>query len=136
ADPESGLGILSDPSTSRARQPVLLAELPAEVQARYREGGLLVVTKTNRMSTVHRRARMDYIGVRRLADDGSTIGELRLLGLFTSKAYMESVSRIPLLRRKLADVTSTEGLIAGSHDHKAVVTLVESFPKDELFGLP
>src|SRR5690606_29162939 len=42
----------------------------------------------------------------------------------------------PLLRRKLADVTSTEGLIAGSHDHKAVVTLVESFPKDELFGLP
>src|SRR5690606_5154946 len=46
ADPESGLGILSDPSTSRARQPVLLAELPAEVQARYREGGLLVVTKT------------------------------------------------------------------------------------------
>src|SRR5690606_41944605 len=61
---------------------------------------------------------------------------MRLLGLFTSKAYMESVTHIPVLRRKLADVTAAEDLIAGSHDYKAVVSLIESFPKDELFGLP
>ena len=134
--PDSGLGILSDPSKSKVCEPVPFSELPEEVVARYREGGLLVISKTNSLSTVHRRARMDYIGVRRLGPNGETVGEVRLLGLFTSKAYMESVSRIPVLRRKLAEVTAAEDLIEGSHDYKAVVSLIESFPKDELFGLP
>ena len=134
--PGTGLGILSDPRKSKTREPVPFSRLPDEVVARYREGGLLVISKTNSLSTVHRRARMDYIGIRRLGPNGETVGEMRLLGLFTSKAYMESVSRIPVLRRKLAEVTSAEDLIEGSHDYKAVVSLVESFPKDELFGLP
>src|SRR5690606_12060716 len=107
-----------------------------EVQARYREGDLLVLSKTNRLSTVHHRARMDYVGVRLLSDDGRTIGELRLLGHLTSRAHMESVTRIPILRRKLAAVAESDDLVEGSHDQKAVVTLVETFPKDELFGLP
>src|SRR5690606_24413732 len=115
---------------------VPFSSLPDEVVARYRQGGLLVISKTNSLSTVHRRARMDYIGIRRVGPNGETVGEMRLLGLFTSKAYMESVTHIPVLRRKLADVTAAEDLIAGSHDYKAVVSLIESFPKDELFGLP
>ena len=135
-EPDSGLGILSDPSTSRAAEPVPLSSLPEEVQARYREGDLLVLSKTNRLSTVHHRARMDYVGVRLLSDDGRTIGELRLLGHLTSRAHMESVTRIPILRRKLAAVAESDDLVEGSHDQKAVVTLVETFPKDELFGLP
>lgn len=134
--PESGLGILSDPAKSKTREPVPFSSLPDEVVARYRQGGLLVISKTNSLSTVHRRARMDYIGIRRVGPNGETVGEMRLLGLFTSKAYMESVTHIPVLRRKLADVTAAEDLIAGSHDYKAVVSLIESFPKDELFGLP
>src|SRR5690606_41295341 len=82
------------------------------------------------------RAPMDDIGGRGLGPNGETVVEVRPLGLFTSKAYMESVSRIPVLRRKLAEVTAAEDLIEGSHDYKAVVSLIESFPKDELFALP
>jgi glutamate dehydrogenase len=133
---ETGLGILSDPDRSKASSPLPLAELPPELRARYEGGDLLVISKTNRRSTVHRQGKMDYVGVRVMGEDGRGVGEARLLGLFTSKAYMESVARIPILRRKLADIESSEDLIAGSHDQKEIVTLVESFPKDELFGLP
>ena len=133
---DSGLGILSKEEDSRLRQPVLLSSLPSELAARYEKGDLLVITKTNRPSTVHRRARMDYVGVRILGEGGITEGEARLLGLFTSKAYYERASRTPVLRGKLEHITRTEELIEGSHDHKAVVELFESFPKDELFGVP
>jgi glutamate dehydrogenase len=134
--PDTGLGILSDPARSKASEPVPLRDLPAELRTRYEGGDLLVISKTNRRSTVHRRARMDYVGVRLVDEGGNSVGEARLVGLFTSKAYMESVARIPMLRQKLADVESSEDLIAGSHDQKAIVSLVESFPKDELFALP
>lgn len=134
--PGTGLGILSDTDRSRASRPLPLDQLSPELRARWEHGDLLVVSKTNRLSTVHRRARMDYVSVRLVAPDGETRGEARLLGLFTAKAYMDSVTRIPVLRRKLAEIQSDEDLVEGSHDYKAVAELVENYPKDELFGLP
>ncbi len=131
--PGSGLGILEDDSRSNVSEPVLLDDLRPELAARYQSGELLVITKTNRLSPVHRRVKMDYIGIRILAADGTTKGEARLVGLFTSKAYMEPSSRTPILRKKLAAIVSAEDLIEGSHDHKAVVSLFEGFSKHELF---
>src|SRR5262249_45970187 len=98
--------------------------------------GLLVVSKTNSVSEVHRHARMDYIGVRRTGPDRQVTGERRILGLFTSKAYMEPNSETPLIRRKFRRVLRGADLIPGSHDYKAAVELLESFPKDELFVAP
>ena len=98
------------------------------------EGDLLIVSKTNRLSTVHRRVRMDYVGVRKIAHDGRVAGEARMLGLFTSKAYAEPASQTPLLNRKLRQILRHEDLIEGSHDYKAAVALFDSFPKDELFS--
>ena len=66
----------------------------------------------------------------------SMIGELRMVGLFTSKIANESARLIPIVRRKLDSITRWEDLFAGSHDHKAVVALFDSFPKDELFTAP
>ena len=79
---------------------------------------------------------MDYVGVRRIAPDGATAGESRMLGLFTTKAYAEPASQTPLLHRKLAPILAAEDLIEGSHDYKAAVALFDSFPKDELFAAP
>ena len=76
---------------------------------------------------------MDYIGVKRVDAAGEIVGELRLLGLFTSKAYLEPASRIPLLHRKLEQIVAAEDFFEGSHDHKLAVELFESFPKEELF---
>jgi glutamate dehydrogenase len=79
---------------------------------------------------------MDYIGVRRVAPTATIIGESRLLGLFTTKAYAEPASETPLLHRKLRQCWTAEDLIEGSHDYKAAVALFDTFPKDELFARP
>jgi glutamate dehydrogenase len=132
--PGSGLGILADEESSHFCKPVPIASLPEDVRERALEGDLLIVSKTNRLSTVHRGVRMDYVGVRKVAADGRISGELRMLGLFTTKAYAEPASQTPLLNRKLRQILRHEDLIEGSHDYKAAVTLFDSFPKDELFS--
>ena len=131
----SGLGILEDADASRFAEPVPLASLEPDLRDRYEHGRQLVIAKTNRRSTVHRDARMDYIGLRRVHADGTPKGEARLVGLFTSKAYMAVTATIPILRRKLANVLSAEDLIEGSHDYKVISQIFESFPKDELFSI-
>ena len=134
--PGSGLGILAEHKESAFATPVLMSDLPDHLRRRYEEGGLLVITKTNRLSTVHRRTKMDYVGVRHLAPDGEVIGEARLVGLFTSKTYLTRATQIPVLHRKLDQILEAEDLIEGSHDHKLAIQLFESFPKDELFATP
>ncbi len=132
--PGSGLGILSKPGWSSYERPVPLRSIERGLRERIEGGSLLIYSKTNRASTVHRRARMDYIGIRKVAPDGRIVGESRLVGLFTSKGYAEPASRTPLLHRKLEQILRAEDLFEGSHDYKAVVELFESFPKDELFS--
>jgi glutamate dehydrogenase len=131
--PASGLGILSDVQRSAFADTTRLADLDPAVRSRIEDGDLLVFSKTNSYSTVHRRARMDYIGVRIVEHEGEIVGEARLIGLFTSKAYMEPAAKTPLLHHKLEQILAAEDLIPGSHDYKEVVELFESFPKDELF---
>ena len=133
AVPSSGLGILADVATSAFADATPLNSLEPDVRRRIEEGELLVITKTKAYSTVHRRARMDYVGVRIISPDGQVAGEARLIGLFTSKAYMEPASKTPLLHHKLEQIIANEDLIPGSHDYKQAVELFESFPRDELF---
>jgi glutamate dehydrogenase len=134
--PRSGLGILHDAEKSTYARPVPLESMPPDVRKRALEGDLLIVSKTNRLARVHRRVRMDYVGVRRISGAGEIVGEARMLGLFTSKAYAEPASETPLLNRKLRQILRAEDLIEGSHDYKAAVSLFDSFPKDELFAAP
>ncbi len=132
----SGLGILSDPRGSAHADPTRLSEVDPALAQRLTEGDLLIYSKTNRPSTVHRRARMDDISVRRVDEAGNIAGHARVVGLFTSKAYMEPASATPFLHRKLRRILDSEDLFEGSHDYKAVISIFESFPKDALFAAP
>ncbi len=132
----SGLGILRDESSSRFVRPVPVGDLPAGVRPFVDSGPTLIISKTNAESTVHRRARMDYIGVKRLDGDGEIIGEDRFLGLFTSRAFGEDAARIPILRSKLQEILSASGVSAGSHDYKEIITIFNSMPKEDLFLTP
>ncbi|MDK1018840.1 MAG: NAD-glutamate dehydrogenase [Actinomycetota bacterium] len=134
ADVSTGLGMLRD--SGAGPRAVALADLPPHLQERFRGGDVMVISKTNRHSTIHRDARMDYVGVREVDGDGSMTSELRLLGLFTSKAYMGTASEIPVLRRKLRQILADQDVIENSHDYKSIVQIFESFPKDELFAMP
>ena len=133
---DSGLGILRDEERSTFATSVPLSDLPPAIRERATSGDLLLVAKTNATSPVHKFERMDYIGVRSVSRTGEIIGESRLLGLFTSKAYAERASETPLLHRKLRQALDAEDLIEGSHDYKAAVALFDSFPKEELFAAP
>ncbi|MEN8040645.1 MAG: NAD-glutamate dehydrogenase [Actinomycetota bacterium] len=132
-DVSTGLGLLRDPG--KDVKPVPLGDLPPHLQERFRGGDLMVLTKTNSHSRVHRDARMDYIGLRRVDDDGRMTSELRMLGLFTSKAYLGTAGSTPVLRRKLMHILEAQDVIEESHDYKAIVSLFETFPKDELFAM-
>jgi glutamate dehydrogenase len=132
-EPGSGLGILRREDHSTYTEAVPFSELPKGVRALAEGGPLLIISKTNAESTVHRRARMDYIGVKRLDDEGRIVGEHRFVGLFTSKAYSETARDIPILRGKLDQILDEAGVVEGSHDYKEINTIFNSMPKEELF---
>ncbi|MFJ3661279.1 NAD-glutamate dehydrogenase [Streptomyces sp. NPDC090119] len=136
----TGLGILrSDPHhTEDDEHPVSpsFERLPADARAKAREHKLLVLTKANSRSTVHRPSYLDYIGVKKFDADGNVVGERRFLGLFSSAAYTESVRRVPVIRRKVAEVLERAGFSPNSHDGRDLLQILETYPRDELFQTP
>jgi len=112
-----------------------LSGLPPEVQAFARRRELLIITKTERRATVHRPAHMDAIGVRRFDAAGEVVAVRLFLGLFTSVAYSRSPHSIPLLREKVRRTMERTGLVPSSHDGKALLHILETFPRDELFQI-
>ncbi len=109
------------------------AALPPEVRAYARMPDLLIVTKANARSTVHRPGYLDYVGIKRFDTAGKVCGEHRFLGLYTSMAYSANLPNIPLLRRKAANVIARAGVARGSHAGKALTNILETYPRDELF---
>ncbi len=129
--PGSGLGILRHEERSTYAAPHVL---PEALRRRLNEPPLLIISKTNAESPIHRRAHMDYIGIKEIDTAGVVAGERRLLGLFTSKAYAEETNAVPLLRHKLAAILEAEEAREDSHDYKSVVTVFTSIPRVELLA--
>lgn len=141
AVPGTGLGILrSDPHHSGKDDghPVSPSfnRLPADARAKAREHRLLVLTKANSRSTVHRPSYLDYVGVKKFDAEGNVVGERRFLGLFSSAAYTESVRRVPVIRRKVSEVLDGAGFAPSSHDGRDLLQILETYPRDELFQTP
>ncbi|MDD5177629.1 MAG: NAD-glutamate dehydrogenase [Sterolibacterium sp.] len=125
----TGAGILRETGKEGDETRAVLSSQAMEIA---RQPQLLVLTKTNARSTVHRPGYLDYLGVKRFSPAGEVIGECRFLGLFTSTAYNANPAEIPLLRRKLALVAERAGFLAKSHAGKALLTILEQYPRDEL----
>jgi len=134
AQADSGLGILRHRDT-RADASQSFSRLPAAIRSKAREPTLLVLTKANARSTVHRPTYLDYVGVKRYDVDGNVIGEHRFLGLFTSSAYTGSPIDVPVLRRKVSEVIARAGFAPASHDFKDLIATLESYPRDDLFQI-
>ena len=131
----TGKGILRTTPTPDA--PTVMSKsfavLPAEVRAMARRPELLVLSKANSRSTVHRRVYLDYVGVKRFDADGAVTGERRFLGLYSSSAYTQSVLGIPILRAKAQLLERQLAVTPGSHDQKDLIAFLETYPRDELF---
>lgn len=127
---ETGLGLFSLDSRIHATK---LSDMPSSARAAAKKSDLLILTKSNTKSRIHRPAYTDYIGIKRLNKEGKVIGEHRFTGLYTSTAYNQSVSNIPLLSNKVERILEASHYIKGSHSYKALNNILETYPRDELF---
>ncbi|MBC7438193.1 MAG: NAD-glutamate dehydrogenase, partial [Bdellovibrionales bacterium] len=129
ARPESGLGILrGQPQTAEEY-------LPAEAVAQLSSDDLMVVTKAMTRATVHRPAWLDYVGVKRFDAAGQVVGETRFLGLYTATAYAAALADIPQVRVRVNEVVQHAGVVPGSHAAKSLQSILETYPRDELFQM-
>ncbi len=126
----SGLGLLRE---SESRESTAFASLRPEIRRLAREPHLLIITKANARSTVHRPGYLDYIGIKTFDEAGKVTGERRFVGLYTSAAYNQVPRAIPLLREKVARVMERATYPAKSHAAKALLNILETFPRDLLF---
>ncbi|MPV38936.1 NAD-glutamate dehydrogenase [Georgenia subflava] len=127
--PESGLGLLRADSSRPPRS----TPLPGRAARKAREPRLVIITKANSRSSVHRPLYLDYVGVKTFDDDGVVVGERRFLGLFTAGSYRSSVTQVPFVADKVAAVMAASGFAPGSHLGKDLLGVLEDYPRDELF---
>ncbi|MEP9375674.1 NAD-glutamate dehydrogenase [Aquabacter sp. CN5-332] len=128
---EPGLGILRNPAIRELGDETLGTERGSVLS----EAIPLLITKSSLWSRVHRRAYMDFVGMKLHGADGKQVGELRIIGLFTSNAYTHSVRHIPYLRLKTEVVAQRAGFEEDSHSGKALATVLETYPRDDLFQI-
>ncbi len=127
----SGAGILRE--SLREPDAEDLTPLPAAATAIIEGSSPIFLTKANSRATVHRPGYLDYVGVKLLDQNGQLFGERRFVGLYTSTAYMAPIADIPLVRRKCANILARAGFLAKGHLYKSLVTILEQYPRDELF---
>ena len=126
--PGSGAGLLRPERTEQST-----AALAREVCDRAPSRGLLTLTKAGVRSSVHRPAHVDVVAVQVLDATGAVVGERRFVGLLGSSAYTESVRRIPVVRRTVDEALDLSGYTRESYNGRDLFTILETFPRDELF---
>ena len=131
AVPGSGLGILRD--ELRPAGAAEVTPLPPAAADIISGSSPIFLTKANSRATVHRPGYLDYVGIKLTGADGKVTGERRFIGLYTSTAYLVSAAEIPIVRRKCANIVRRAGFLPKGHLAKSLVTVLETYPRDELF---
>lgn len=130
AKKNSGLGILRNPHEEGK-----FVELTKTGRKKAREKRVLVITKANSRSTVHKRSYLDYVGVKSFDSAGNVLGERRFLGLLTATAYNEMVDRVPVVKAKAQEVFAKSKIVAQSHSGRDLKAILETYPRDEMFQI-
>lgn len=131
----AGLGVLRNAKVEVFDEIDTSQSLHMEVRAFVRNPAMLMVTKSNLRSSIHRPVHMDAISIKRYDSAGKVVGQRIFVGLFTSGAYNKAPSEIPLLRRRVLMTMDRSGFEASSHDGKALMNILDTFPRDELFQI-
>ena len=131
----SGLGILRDADLKVLRSGPTFVESTPQHTAFMATSEPLLVTKANMRSRVHRRAHLEYVGIKLFDADGRASGELRVVGLFTAQALATPHTEVPIIRRKIAEVMRKSGVDPLGHDGRTLLSALDSYPRDELFQI-
>lgn len=93
----------------------------------------LILGKSDKVSTVHRPAYIDFVSVKIFDDKKKVVGEHHFIGLYTSAAYNRSPENIPLLRLRVKTILERANVSRVSHDGKALINILETLPRDDFF---
>ncbi|MBM94034.1 MAG: NAD-glutamate dehydrogenase [Legionellales bacterium] len=128
---KSGLGVLNQSKNSPEKQYYI--DLPKAMREHALSNHLILITKTNTLSTIHRAVYTDIIICKSFNEKGEVVGEQRFIGLFTSDAYDSDPSRIPLLRERVRKVMAASNESMGLYERKRLLHILKRLPRDELF---
>ena len=128
-EPSEALGIFSIPGAPTDKGGSVGA-------IRYFEagGGVPLMAKAERKSTVHRRVPLDLIVVP-IREDGKVTAIGVHAGLWTSQALIQPTEDVPLLRRRLKELDKEYGFDPQGHSGKALRHALASVPRDLLVNL-
>jgi glutamate dehydrogenase len=127
----TGYGILSQQKTCKSIAKLAPANRSPEL---FKDNTkILVLSKTNIKSHIHRPTYMESIGVPLYTAKGTLRGERILIGMYTSMAYHRSTKDIPFLRRKVTQVMALTNFRSQSHSWKEMINILETLPRDDLF---
>jgi glutamate dehydrogenase len=126
---EGRLGLFRSGLGSRS---VALSSMPAKARLLALGKQPLLLNKSNYTSRVHRPAYIDHIGIKAFNKAGNVVGEHRFIGLYASGIYNHSAMQIPMLQAKVGRIMESSGFSRGSHAYKALLNIIETYPRDEL----
>ncbi|MDE0490070.1 NAD-glutamate dehydrogenase [Psychrobacter sp. A3] len=127
----SGLGLLRGAEEDKLSES--FSQLPNVLKQLLTEPRVLMLSKSSRVSPVHRPVYMDFLGIHKFDDSGKLVGEYRFIGLLTSQAYQLTVQQIPLLREKANKIMAMADLPRDGHAHHKMMHVINTLPRDDLF---
>lgn len=132
---DTGLGLLTDDSEAgqAEKRSDSFHQLPQALRNLVNEPQVLLLSKSQHLSPVHRPVYMDFLGIQKFDNDGKVIGEHRFIGLLTANAYQLSVTQIPMLRQKVESVLAMAHLPTGGHAYHKFEHILNTLPRDDLF---
>lgn len=95
---------------------------------------LLILTQGLVPATVHRSVYPYFIGVADFDEAGTIVGEHLFIGVFTVTAVHENVLDIPVIERRVRSVIEESGFDLESFSGQAMLEVIQSFPRTELFS--
>ncbi len=129
ADQSAGLGILADPDVRVLAPDRGRRSTTPEIRAFLHGPDPLIVTKANAKSVVHRRAYLDYIGIKTFDQKGrSSTGELRRRRPVHLDRLHALGDEDPYLRSKAETVIQKSGFDPNDHSGKALINVLDRLP--------
>ncbi|KAA0022887.1 NAD-glutamate dehydrogenase [Antrihabitans cavernicola] len=107
-------------------------DLPVPVSSKDRP--LLVLTQGSVPATVHRSVYPYFVGVAVFDTAGNVVGEHLFVGVFTVTALHENVLDIPVIEGRVRHVIERAGFDINSFSGQAMLEVIQSFPRTELFS--
>ncbi|MDQ2836103.1 MAG: NAD-glutamate dehydrogenase [Actinomycetota bacterium] len=108
---------------------------PLELLPAYRSGAPMVIFKSPMVSTVRRSTRYDCVTVIAPGQGEETAKIHVFLGLITDETD-GTVGRVPVVRRRIAEVLNRSGARANSHTGRQLLAALRTLPRDELLEAP